>query len=50
MTVRFLADEDLDADIIEALRSREPAIEILDVKTCGLRRTKDPALIELAVE
>ena len=48
MTVRFLADENLDTDIIEGLRAREPAIDIFDVKTAGLRGTGDPALLELA--
>ena len=50
MTVRFLADEDLDVDIIQGLRSREPAIDILDVKSAGLRGTGDPALLELAAQ
>jgi hypothetical protein len=50
VTVRFLADENLHADIIEGLRSREPAIDILDVKTAGLRGTKDPTLLEIAAE
>lgn len=50
MSVRFLADEDLDADIIEGLRSREPAIDILNVKSAGLRGMKDPALLELAAQ
>lgn len=48
MTVRYLADEDLNAGIVQGLRSREPAIDILDVKTGGLRGTKDPALLEIA--
>jgi hypothetical protein len=48
VTIRFLADEDLDAGIIDGLRSREPTIDILNVKTAGLRRTGDPALLELA--
>ena len=48
MTIRFLADEDLRSSIVQDLRSREPAIDILDVKTAGLRGTKDPALLELA--
>ncbi len=48
MTVRFLADEDIDVDIVQGLRSREPAIDILDVKSAGLRGTEDPALLELA--
>jgi Domain of unknown function (DUF5615) len=50
VSVRFLADEDLDADIIEGLRSREPAIDILDAKKAGLRGTKDPVLLELAAQ
>jgi hypothetical protein len=28
----------------------QPAIDILDVKTSGLRGTKDPALLEIATE
>ena len=48
MTVRFLADEDIDVAIVRGLRSREPAIDLLDVKTAGLRGTKDPALLEQA--
>jgi hypothetical protein len=31
------------------LRSRDPAIDILDVKTAGLRATKDPDLLKLSV-
>jgi len=50
VTVRFLADEDVDGDIIQGLRSREPAIDILDVKTTGLRGTADPALLDLAAQ
>ena len=36
-------------DIVAGLRSREPAIDILDVKSADLRGTKDPRLLELAV-
>jgi hypothetical protein len=50
VTVRFLADEDLDANIVEGLRSRETAIDILDVKTAGLRRMNDLSLISLSAE
>lgn len=50
MTVRFLADEDLDSDIIEGLRSREPSVDVLDVKNAGLRGTKDPVLLDLAAQ
>jgi hypothetical protein len=44
VTVRFLADEDLNSDIIGGLLSREPAIDILDIKNAGLRGSKDPFL------
>lgn len=47
---RFLADEDVDTDIIQGLRAREPAIDVLDVKTAGLRGTSDPAPLELAAQ
>jgi hypothetical protein len=50
VSIRFLAEEDLDADIIKGLRSREPAIDILDVKSTGLRGAKDPDLLELAAQ
>ena len=50
MTVRFLADEDIDPEIIKGLRPRELAVDILDVKTAGLRGTKDAALLELAAQ
>ena len=50
MTVRFLADEDLDASIIRGLHSREPAIDILDVKTAGLRGTADSEILEIAAQ
>ena len=48
MIVRFLADEDLDSDIITALLTREPSIDVLDVKKEGLRGRKDLALLDLA--
>ena len=50
MTVAFLADEDLHAGLIDGLQSREPAIDILDVKRSGLRGTPDPVLLELAAQ
>jgi hypothetical protein len=48
VTVRFLADEDIAPAIVHGLKSREPAIDLLDVKTSGLRGLDDPALLELA--
>ena len=50
MSIRFLADEDVRADIVQGLRSREPSIDILDVKSAELRGTGDPALLELAAK
>ena len=50
MTVRFLADEDLDSAIVDGLRSREPAIDILDSKRAGYRGIKDPLLLEIAAQ
>jgi predicted nuclease of predicted toxin-antitoxin system len=50
VTVRFLADEDVDGDLIRGLRTREPAMDVLDVKTAGLRGMADPALLELAAQ
>jgi hypothetical protein len=50
VTVRFLADENLRDGIIQGLRSREPAIDILDVKTSGLRGIEDPAFLQIAAE
>lgn len=50
MIVRFLADEDIRANIVESVRSREPAIDIVDAKTAGLRGITDFALLELAAD
>ncbi len=50
MIVRFLADEDLDSDIIEGLLSREPAVDILDAKRADLRGAKDQALLDVAAQ
>jgi hypothetical protein len=49
VTVRFLADEDVDPDIVQGLLTQEPAIDILDVKVAKLRM-KDPAVLELAAQ
>lgn len=50
MTVRFLADENLDVGIVQGLLAREPTIDIVDVKAAGLRGTDDPALLNLAAQ
>ena len=43
-----MADENVLEAIIQGLRSREPSIDILDVKTAGLRGTEDPDLLDIA--
>jgi predicted nuclease of predicted toxin-antitoxin system len=48
VTVRFLADEDLHAGVIDGLRSRESAIDVLDAKTAGMRGEKDTVLLDFA--
>ncbi|MBM3755365.1 MAG: hypothetical protein FJW38_15435 [Acidobacteria bacterium] len=48
MTVRFLADEDLDAGIIQGLLRVAPQADILDVKSTGLRGTPDPEILAIA--
>jgi hypothetical protein len=50
VSVRFLADENIDVDIVQGLHSRESAIDVLDVKSAGMRGTKDLALLEIAAE
>jgi predicted nuclease of predicted toxin-antitoxin system len=50
VSFRFLSEENIDSNIVQGLRSREPAIDILDVKTAGLRRDSDPDLLDIAAE
>jgi hypothetical protein len=40
LSIRFLADEDVDANLLRGLQRREPAIDILDVRppACGKLR------------
>ena len=38
----------VDCHIVDGLRRSEPGIDIVDVKTSGLRGSKDPVLLELA--
>jgi hypothetical protein len=50
VSIRFLADEDVDIALIRGLRLREPSIDLLDVKSSGLRGTKDSALLAIAAD
>jgi hypothetical protein len=50
VSIRYLADEDLNGGIVLGLRAREPAIDIFDVKSSALRGMKDPDLLELAAQ
>lgn len=48
MSVKFLADEDLDARITDGLRSLEPSIDLLDLKAAGKLAMSDPRVLALA--
>jgi hypothetical protein len=48
VAIAFLADEDLNRDIIEMLLTREPSINVLDIKETAFRRFDDDAILELA--
>jgi hypothetical protein len=39
LRIRFLADEDVDAELLRSLDRHAPTIDILDVKTSNLRKT-----------
>lgn len=50
MPVRFLADENFDADIIRGLLRRHPSLVCLTVDSCGLRSQPDPIILRYATE
>jgi predicted nuclease of predicted toxin-antitoxin system len=43
--IRFAADEDLDNDILRALRRRLPEVEVVRVQDVGLRGADDAAIL-----
>jgi hypothetical protein len=50
MSLRFLADADLNFKIVLGLRRKEPAIDFLDAKSAGLLGLPDPHVLRLAAD
>ena len=48
MSIRFLADADLDYAIVQAVRSREPSIDFKSANDAGLEGFSDDKVLELA--
>jgi hypothetical protein len=48
MSIRFLADADLDEAIVTGLRERERAIDFMTANEANLRRRGDPFVLEFA--
>ncbi len=48
--MQLLADENLDADIVRALRRRMPTLDIVRVQEVGLTGVDDPAVLAWAAE
>lgn len=50
MSVRFVADENLDNDIVLGLRRRLETVDIARVQDVGLRTADDPAVLQWAAD
>ena len=50
MTPRFLADENIDQDLILGLKRRIDGIDIVRVQDVGLRTLDDPTILQWAAE
>jgi len=48
VSIRFLADADLDNAIVEGVRRREPSIDFKSANEADLERLLDPEVLELA--
>lgn len=48
MSVRFVADENLDNDIVLGLRRRLETVDIVRVQDVGLRTADDPTVLQWA--
>lgn len=48
MSVRFLADADLNYAIVQGVRLREPSVDFRSANEAGLEGLSDPKVIELA--
>ena len=50
MSIRFLADADLDYAIVQGVRRREPAIDFNSANDAGLEGLPDNRVLEVAAE
>lgn len=48
MSIRLLADENFDRDIVRGLLRREPQLDLLRAQDVGLRSVPDPQVLEWA--
>ncbi|MGO9260272.1 MAG: DUF5615 family PIN-like protein [Bryobacteraceae bacterium] len=48
MSIRLLADSDLDEAIVTGLRAQEPAIDFMSANEANLEGRKDPFVLEFA--
>jgi len=48
--LRLLIDEDVHDDIVDGLRRRHPALDLVRVQDVGLRHTRDPINLEWAAQ
>ena len=50
MKVRFLADENVDVDVVLGLKRRVDDVDIVRVQDVGLRTQDDPAILQWAAD
>ena len=48
--LRLLIDENVHGDIVDGLRRRQPALDMVRVQDIGLRHTPDPIVLEWAAQ
>jgi len=46
--LRLLIDEDVHGDVVDGLRRRQPALDMVRAQDVGLRHTPDPVILEWA--
>lgn len=50
MTIRFLADENVDPDLVQGLQRQVEGLDIVCVQDVGLRSESDPAILQWAAD
>jgi predicted nuclease of predicted toxin-antitoxin system len=50
VTLRFLADENIDPDLVLGLKRRVDGIDIVRVQEVGLRSVDDPTVLQWAAD